>query len=405
MYSTSARQRQTLCCRFVERVAPILICMFMASLSAQSAVAASFIPIEVDGPPSSTRNVTAFDVSDDGATVIGRVTNGSMSEAFRWTAATGIVSLDDIAAGAFGMNDARGVSADGSVAVGRGAGGAGPEASIWDATNGTQGLGYLPGAPSPPSEAWAVSADGAIVTGNSNGVNGREAFLWDATNGMQGLGLLSGYDHSSWATDISADGSKVVGYARGALGSNVREAFLWDATNGLQGLGDLEQGDLFSQAFGISADGTTVVGSGTSVLGSEAFVWYADDGMSGLGDLAGGDYDSVANAVSGDGGVVVGRATTDVGSEAFIWDAVNGMQSLAFLLTSLGVDLDGWTLTSASAISPDGRFITGTARNPSGDPVSFLAVIPEPSTALLVGLGMITLAGRRSARDASSRRC
>jgi len=100
---------------------------------------------------------------------------------------------------------------------------------------------------------------------------------------------------------------------------------------------------------------------------------------------------SVAAAVSGDGSVVVGYAS----GRPFIWDATNGMRDLSQVLTSLGVDLTGWTLTSPTDISADGSTIVGSGTNPSGQQEAWLAFIPEPSTAWLVALGIGGLAARR----------
>ena len=73
------------------------------------------------------------------------------------------------------------------------------------------------------------------------------------------------------------------------------------------------------------------------------------------------------------------------------------MRHLEDVLTALGVDLEGFSLTAVSAISHDGRHVAGSARNAAGDYVNFVATIPEPSTALLVGVGLLALA-RRSTR-------
>ena len=115
----------------------------------------------------------------------------------------------------------------------------------------------------------------------------------------------------------------------------------------------------------------------------------------GLGDLAGGSFDSRARATSSDGSVVVGRGRSASGFEAFVWDATNGMRELDQILTSLGVDLTGWTLSEARSISADGLTIVGSGKNPSGENEGWIAVIPEPSTGLLVMTGFLGLAGYR----------
>jgi hypothetical protein len=103
---------------------------------------------------------------------------------------------------------------------------------------------------------------------------------------------------------------------------------------------------------------------------------------------AGGSFESGAFGVSGDGSTVVGQSVSASGVEPFVWDATNGMQSLQVLLTSLGVELSGWQLLQAGGVSDDGHTIVGVGLNPAGDLEGFIAVIPEPGTALLLGLGL-----------------
>jgi probable HAF family extracellular repeat protein len=122
--------------------------------------------------------------------------------------------------------------------------------------------------------------------------------------------------------------------------------------------------------------------------------------MVGLGSLPGG-LDGVGYDVSADGSTVVGYAHSAASSqEAFIWDESNGMRELDGVLTAIGLDLTGWTLNEAYGISDDGRVIVGWGTNPDNDREAWIAVIPEPSTGLLLGFGLAGLAvgGRRSVR-------
>jgi hypothetical protein len=90
------------------------------------------------------------------------------------------------------------------------------------------------------------------------------------------------------------------------------------------------------------------------------------------------------------------------GSGAFIWTAANGVQRLSDVLTQDGIDLTGWRLLSANAISADGQVIWGAGAGPLGQGI-WVAILPEPSSALLVSVGTLGLAAmqRRSPKGIS----
>mgnify|MGYP006193284809 CR=1 FL=1 len=187
---------------------------------------------------------------------------------------------------------------------------------------------------------------------------------------FQGLGGLPG-SFSSSATGVSADGSVVVGSStRTPMWTT--EAFRWTQATGMVGLGDLPGGSFYSDANGVSADGSVVVGISNIGNGSEAFRWTQATGMVGLGVLPGGYFSSSALGVSADGSVVVGYSDSE--NEAFIWNSTQGMRSLKQVLTNdYGLNLNGWDLTSANAISADGLTIVGFGTNPLGQSEAWIA--------------------------------
>jgi probable HAF family extracellular repeat protein len=288
-------------------------------------------------------------ISGDGFTVVGWATSTDARQAFRWTAATGMVGLGDLAGGDL----------------------------------------Y--------SDAWGVSADGSVVVGSGTTASGTEAFRWTAQGGMVGLGDLPGGDFGSVARAASADGSVIVGYAETAMGS---EAFRWAAATGMVGLGHLPGVGMFGDALGVTPDGAIVVGVSDSSAGTFAFRWTAADGMVSLGDLPGGGVYALPGGVSGDGSVVVGASDDGTFNRAFIWDAAHGMRNLRdVLVTEYGLNVADWTLEGASGISADARTIVGMGINPSGESEAWVAIIPEPSMFLLVLSGAaagLTRGRRRS---------
>ncbi len=142
---------------------------------------------------------TARDVSANGSVIVGG------APAFRWTAEHGMVGL--------GPGTAYGVSADGSVIVGVSVG----EPFRWTEATGMVSLG------GPYGAAYGVSADGSVVVGE--GSDG--AFIWDATNGMRDLRdvLVNdfGLDLTGWALvsaqGVSGDGLTIVGWGEYAYSS------------------------------------------------------------------------------------------------------------------------------------------------------------------------------------------
>ncbi len=248
--------------------------------------------------------------------------------------------------------------------------------------------------------ATAISPNQAFVVGAASEGGPVAPISWTGSGGVDFLDRLDP-NRSAAARGVS-DGGIAVGYSETILG---RQAARWNPDGSVAGLGDLDGGLFLSEALAISADGTTIVGLGVANLDDQAVRWGADLQIESLGRVDGYTAASRANAVSADGTSIVGRASSGPSdpdpfqNTAFLWTESEGMQNLAVLLATSGLDLAGWTLEDATGISADGRSIVGTAIDPSGVTRGYLAVIPEPSFALLLGLGLAGLAGsQRHAR-------
>ncbi len=229
-----------------------------------------------------------------------------------------------------------------------------------------QGLGDLPGGEI-YSWAYDVSADGSAVVGHSkssSGTEANEAFLW-TVDGMTGMGNLSGVGYSnasavSW--DESAEEWVVAGTGNlysfsGTSGEAFRTVGNTIGTN--DGLGMLPGGTTYSGAGGLSADGAVVVGQSDTPGMSHAFRWTESTGMVDLGDLPGGSSFSSANDVSADGSIVVGWGDGVSGREAMFWTAGTGMVGIG--------DLAGGSFHStAHNISANGSVIVGHGTSASG---------------------------------------
>ena len=321
------------------------------------------------------------------------------------------------------------VSANGEVVVGTRRHDA--QAVRWTAAGGTAGLGYLEPDHS-SSEAVGVSADGSVVVGHSESGT-RWGFRWSAPSGMiavQEWGL------QGYISDVSGDGRTIIGgigtqpgrwtaetgfvpiglgawigggfsaasqdgtvLAGSAWRGEPTEAVRWNAGDGivnLSGLPEYAIGNIYSAATDVSADGSVIVG--WSDVQSDygvpprplAFRFTADTGMIVLDSSS----DSWASGVAGDGSVVVGSRY----GSAFIWDPTNGMRSLHDVLTDLGVDVTGWQLERALAISADGSTIIGTDVDASYNTVGWVATVPEPATLPFVAFAALGFARWRTRR-------
>lgn len=315
-------------------------------------------------------NSDARAVSADGSVVVGVSQSASGEQAFRWTAQTQMQGLGDLAGGSF-FSAAFGVSADGSVVVGDSESSNGREAFRWT-SSGMAGLGDLAGGGF-FSQARGVSADGSVVVGSSDTADGRQAFRWTQGSGMQALADLADGDVYGEAIAVSADGSISAGYGDTAQGY---EAAYWTGVTGPVGISTLGGLSFFSAANAISANGVFLAGASISSNGWEAFRWSGANGFEALGDLPGGDFYSEATGISGDGSIVVGLSTSSAGTEAFIWDSAHHMRPLKQVLEQdYGLDLTGWKLERANAISADGSTIVGRGLDPQGRVQAWRAVL------------------------------
>lgn len=380
----------------VSSLARFLTVPFLACCAVPAGALPSFIGLgDVAGGDFSSR---ANGVSGDGKWVVGTATGPGGPVAFRWSLTAGLQEL--------GAGTAHGVSDDGGVVVGGSAFGSGPEAYRWTQAGGMAPLGDLPGG-SFWSKANAVSGDGSVVVGygdsdhevvyqGENRISAEEAFRWDATNGMVGLGIVSpGPFYNAFystASGISADGSIIAGTT--SLESN-DAPFFWTEPGGMQA--ECYECELVGT--GISPDGTTLVGG---VLhpswGGAAFRWdFETDEIEFLPYIDDLDFSAALDASLG-GELLVGfvgdRASGD--TQAVIWHDSGNVTFLQDLLEDVyGLDLTGWVLEAATAVSYDGNTLVGYGINPDGYREAWIATIPEPATGALLAFGLALLALRR----------
>ncbi|RLB01938.1 MAG: hypothetical protein DRG83_09330 [Deltaproteobacteria bacterium] len=302
------------------------------------------------------RRSFASRVSRDGTAVIGTAENEyRFMHGFRWTKFSGMIDLGTL--GGYRSTPC-GISSDGSVIVGWAETSTGKwHAFRWTEAEGMVDLGTLGGE---ESCANAISADGSVIVGWAETSMGTShAFRWTEAQGMIDLGTLGGAN--SGANGISADGSVVVGSAQTNTGTS--HAFCWTEGGGMIDLGDLRGHGSFATL--VSDNGDVVAGTyhfnALSPLTDKAFRWTKATGIVGLGTFNpstwGVSY-TTAYAISGDGLTIVGTSQDKQDQyRAFIWTTQKGLEDL-----NLYLGFDGNVLTSARAISPDGRYIVGVGK-------------------------------------------
>lgn len=254
-----------------------------------------------------------------------------------------------------------GVSASGSVVVGGLESGG---AFYWMPTTGVIFAGGR--------SAEGVSRDGRTIVGLAEDSRGiQQAAIWQRAAEWRLLGSFGASaapcDASlSLATDTSANGRVVVGYARN--GCTFAHAFRWTESAGMVDLGSSVEGRS-SFAHGVSADGNVVVGYQTRADGfTQGARWAGGTQilMTGPEGPAGS-----ALAANHDGSIVVGRvcigASGRVGDQSgWIWNT-GGTTCLPApkRLVSPGPAI----LVDAAATSDDGKVIGGS-QNVGGSPDS-----------------------------------
>lgn len=316
----------------------------------------------------------AHGISADGGVVVGwSEVNGTSTprRAFRWSETGGMEDFGDMNDDGFNSS-ARVVSSDGSVIAGVAA--IGP--FRWTAENGMVNLNENAPAGFVAHGPLGISADGSVIAGTGSTGSSLVGFRWTPQTGVEPIGALPGTITDSFASGVSADGTVITGQSMFGESFEV-QPIRWTEETGMVGLGDVPGGVFYALGMAISADGKTIIGDAIGPLnGLEAFRWTAQTGLAQLDPAVSFLFHSTAKDASGDGSVIVGFADTG----AMVWDETHLMRNLqAVLTTEFGLDLTGWTLLVATAISDDARSITGNGWNPNGDYEAWVARLASPT--------------------------
>ncbi|HYD00282.1 MAG TPA: hypothetical protein VEB22_03575 [Phycisphaerales bacterium] len=295
---------------------------------------------------------TAPTCSGDGSVVFGSW--NSSSRGFRWTESGGSSDIQAPTGRLF-----RGVH------------------SVSD--DGTRGVGHAsgtsPGGPNPPLPPAPC--------------------LWTLQSGVQLIDIPAGHADAQLVR-ISPDGGTAVGYLT-PTSTGLRVPATWSESGGWRMLPMIPGAD-FAGGTLVSSGGTVAVMSGMSQGFFVAARWTEEGGTVPITSPA-VTGDIHFNGMSADGSVLVGQGQLAQGGGAVLWTPDTGLVLLDDYLSSLGLDLTGWSLLGAMDVSNDGRTIVGTGVQffPDGTfrSAEWVVTVPTPPAALIAGCALICGAARR----------
>ena len=393
-----------------------LMAIGASAAGAQAQIGATFETIAVlDGNPFAADLV----LSGDGETALIRQRDTAAGNLL-WTRADGLLRVDELP-GVPGLGfDPIDITRDGSRIVGN----LEDQAYIWDRGVGATALTALPGGDG-LTRVDSISANGQHIVGSSrDGSTIAPAFgfaapaevpvIWDGAGlAPTPLGAPIGTAPIAYVSDN--------GVVAGTLFESIASeqfaitSYRWSMDDEFQRIGNTGS---FPSVLGISDDGEEIIQYGRSPIGAESIVrpnegtvfWSGEPGPLDFVSISG--YETLVDVdpltlrpreriALSELDATGTRGVGSVRSDAVYWSRDEGLQDLDVLLASVEIDTEGWSFLRGSSISSDGKTILGLGSFSDGDVLTyhaFLATIPEPSTALLLSLGLAGLARKPRVR-------
>jgi hypothetical protein len=357
------------------------LCALLALLFCAKAMASSFIIV------GASQQLYPTGISADGHTLIGMglvPPLGTSRLGMTWTASAGLNFMPS--AGSVYESIPTGVSNGGTVIAGYNqALDNSRTAWVWTAAN-----GYQPIAAPPAGASIAVtdiSANGQTVVGEYNTGSSSTPFIWTSAGGAITLPVSAGSSPL-----ISADGSTITG--EGAPGG-----YIWTSAGGVRSVNMLPNTYNFSPEV-ISQNGSTILGQATDYQNNWFMFKYSGGVMSTIPSPA---FSSVTyltglDGASADLSKMVGNwlgqdATThDRVTTPWFWSQATGYETIQSYLAASGASPSTYQIQGVSGISADGSLLYGNGLTSDGQPSTWVALVPEPSTLFI---GVVGLAGIR----------
>jgi hypothetical protein len=306
-------------------------------------------------------------ISGDGSTVVGNF--GIGNPIFKWTAKTGIISMNVASNGGIVSISRNGKYISGNLFDANSFTDLG--AYRWDARSGWIQVRPVGNCGGTPNSSFAVSNDGSVFGFTYNSCTDYKAFRWNAGRAMQLVQFRSSFQHpdGKWANSrvdqVSADGSIAVGFQEADWGGWL--GTVWH--NGQPELITDSDGNPVQEAETVSGDGSTTAGAlfdGQSPYDGSGWRRSTAPG-SALEYFPGfaGVSDTHPYALNSDGKVMVGYSGNMwfdfVYTGPFLWTPQLGTVPFDDFVKQQGTAMEQWySLYSPSAVSDDGGVIAGT---------------------------------------------
>jgi hypothetical protein len=247
------------------------------------------------------------------------------------------------------------------------------------------GLDALPGIPDAGGRSYArdISADGSVIVGYAMAGSAILPVIWSADR-VEAVDTLVNNALSARALAVSADGSTMVGLtsedAEASLGSAVLDIFRWTEADGMVAIGAALPPGIWGdgERLMVNEDGRVVAGTLNLEAGFDypgAFRWSQAEGLTYLRP-GGASYLSISTSMDATGDVIVGMLDDWSSGPTFVWEAGTGAVELATRLEDAGVSIEGWAFEGAAEVSGDGRVVAGIGLC-GGTPAVYRAVLDD----------------------------